>query len=88
MAKLKWISADKVVDHAAVTPGGDLQEYDALYIGTGGTGTQVVVETLSGAQATYKNYPSGEWLPINTRRVLNGTTATDIVGVQLGSTTR
>ena len=88
MPRTKWISADKVIDQGAVTPGGDLQEWDALYIGTGGTGTQVVVETISGNVATYKNYPSGEWMPVNTRRVLNGTTASDIVGVTLGSTKR
>jgi hypothetical protein len=61
-----------------VTPSTNaLNETDGvLYVGTTG---DVQVRMLGGQTITYKNVPSGSFLPIRIDRVYTGTTASDII---------
>jgi hypothetical protein len=53
--------------------------FDALYVGTGGT---VKVKDLDGTDGTYVNVSNGQILPVSVSRVYStGTTASNIVGL-------
>ena len=67
-------------NHAAVTPSDAtvFDEVNAIFVGVGGD-VALVLEGSS-TTATYKNVPSGTFLPVNARKVLStGTTATNIL---------
>jgi len=66
--------------HGAVTKSDDtqLEAVRALYIGVGG---DVVVVDQYGVSATYKNAQSGSTLLIQAKKVMDATTATDIVAL-------
>ena len=69
--------------HAAVTKS-DVTVIDnpnAIYVGTGGDIALVLVG--SSTAVTYKNVPSGSWLPVLAKQVLStGTDASDIVRME------
>ena len=83
MAKKYWDLEGRVVSKAAVTPSDvNDNEFDALFIGTGGDIATISVNDSSAV--TLKNYGDGEWLPEAVKKVMDtNTTATDIVGVHL-----
>ena len=49
-----------------------------LYVGTGG---DVVVETTSGSQVTFKNIANAQFMPVQVLKVLATTTASDIIAL-------
>ena len=75
-------STSTAQDHSSVTPDdGDQIDppFRALYVGTAG---DVVITSLSGVDATYKNVAAGRILPVAGVKVKDtGTTATDIVAM-------
>ena len=83
MAKKYWDLKDRIVSKAAITPHDtNLNEFDAIFVGTGGDIATVSVK--DSAAVTLKNYGDGEWLPEAVTKVMStGTTASDIVGVHL-----
>lgn len=64
-----------------VTPDDDEAiEFDALYVGTGGT--VIVKHTESGAIKTFTNVQDGSILPVAGVRVMAATTATGILALR------
>ena len=66
--------------HSVVTPS-DVTTFSspqAIYVGTGG---DVALRLIGNSDvATYKNVPSGSWLPVEADKVMStNTTATDIL---------
>lgn len=60
----------------------ELPYYGSLYIGTAG---DVVVESLDGGIATFKNLPNSSWIPGVFKKVFAATSATDIVLLSFNS---
>ena len=83
MAKKYWDLNDRVVSKAAITPSDTaLNEFDAIFVGTGGD--IATVSVLDSAAVTLKNYGDGEWLPEAVIKVMaTNTTALNLVGVHL-----
>lgn len=49
-----------------------------LYVGTGG---DLVVTTIAGDDVTFKNVPSGTFIPVMVKRVKAATSAADIIAL-------
>ena len=83
MSKEKWNSRGKVVSASAVTPSNsDLNEYDALYVGTAGELSIVLRDDTTAV--TLSNVPNGEILPFSVKYVkASGTTASSIIGLKV-----
>ena len=64
----------KVFAGASMSP----QNGCVLYVGTGG---DVVVETTSGSQVTFKNIANAQFMPVQVLKVLATTTASDIIAL-------
>ena len=83
MPKTRWNSKDRVISAAAVTKSDTvLNEFDALFIGTGG---DVSVKCRDDSVAVvFKNIGNGEFFPVSVRYVMSTNTgASDIVGLTL-----
>ena len=71
----QWLASD---GEAVVKSDTTIVNYNSLYVGA--TGDVVVQLAKSEGTLTYKNVADGTILPIAVIRVLDATTATDIIG--------
>lgn len=50
----------------------------AIYCGVAG---DIVVVMVGGGTVTFKNFPTGQWLPVRATKVTGATTATNLVAL-------
>jgi len=61
------------------------QEYDALYIGAGGTVEVVLSGDLVDDRIQFVGVPAGTFMPIAIKYLCSNTSATSIIGLRVGA---